>query len=476
VANVTLIERNPAVLDTEAATRAKAEKAPYGVRREARAALALWIVPLAAYLAKRKPPRGLETVLRGLSYEQLAFMALRSILDRIHIGWGEAENPEMIFRLELGRRVRDELEFAGLLAAKPYVQAARNRRAALGKFRRVDWTNAECARVGDWLWDALAQMSCFDEDDRGLPCIRADHRAALEQFAEDHLYDHPLYKPRLEPPPAWTDWRVDCPGDLAATFVQTTDPRTIEKIEAAFAEGTIRPHAEALSRLQSVPFKINPAMLPLVREFAGEDYRRDVVVAEALIGQRFSNRVRCDWRGRLIPMCHFSYYRGDPVRSLFMFADGKPIDGAINWLEIAVANAYGEKGTWPERHKWVADNRELIKAVAADPGLIRRQPIGAKEPFQFAAACIEYVAADTHGPEYDTHLPVWLDASSNGLQHLAIMRRDVALAKLVNLEATSVVNIHAAARYQHRREKIFDGALSRSSHHPDGDRRCRALR
>jgi DNA-directed RNA polymerase len=53
-----------------------------------------------------------------------------------------------------------------------------------------------------------------------------------------------------------------------------------------------------------------------------------------------------------------------------------------------------------------------------DPGLIWRQGIKAKEPFQFAAACIEYVAADTHGSEYVTHLPVWLDASSNGLQHL----------------------------------------------------------
>jgi DNA-directed RNA polymerase len=62
--------------------------------------------------------------------------------------------------------------------------------------------------------------------------------------------------------------------------------------------------------------------------------------------------------------------------------------------------------------------------------LIWRQGIKAKEPFQFAAACIEYVAADTHGTEYVTHLPVWLDASSNGLQHLAIMRRDVKLAAM----------------------------------------------
>ena len=226
-------------------------------------------------------PGGLETVLRGLSREQLAFVALRAVLDRIHAGWDpKAQNPDMLFRLELGRRVRDELEFAGLLGAKKYVKAAPSKHAALGKFRRVDWTNAECAQVGDWLWDALAEMSCFDEDDRGLPCIHADHKAALEQFAEDHLYDHPLYKPRLVQPPPWTDWRVECPGDIAATFVQTSDPGTIQKIQAAFAGGSIRPHAEAVSRIQSVPLKINAAMLPVVREFAGDEYHRDGVIAE----------------------------------------------------------------------------------------------------------------------------------------------------------------------------------------------------
>jgi DNA-directed RNA polymerase len=77
--------------------------------------------------------------------------------------------------------------------------------------------------------------------------------------------------------------------------------------------------------------------------------------------------------------------------------------------------------------------------VAADPTFVWRRPIKASEPFQFAAACIEYIAAYTHGPEYITHLPVWLDASSNGLQHLACMRRDVQLAKMVNLETSAIV-------------------------------------
>jgi hypothetical protein len=470
-------------------------------------------------LAKSTPPRGLEQVLRGLDHQQLALIALRSVLDQIHFGWDKrkdrrkkdgkrtVENPDMLFRLELGHAVRDELEFAGLLGAKKYVEAARNKHAALGrlKFRRVDWTRAECAQVGDWLWDAIAEMSCFDTDERGFPCFHADHKAALDKLAEEVLFDHPLYKPKLTEPPAWTSWRVECPGDIGATFVKASDPETIETIKAAFVrpppddrpdeappeaavmpeeppEAPIMAHARAVSAIQSVPLKINAAMLPLVREFAGDEYRRDVVVAEALIDkERFWNRVRCDRRGRLIQMSDFNYTRSDPVRSLFMFAEGKPLGHMgfmvagqhagrpIDWLEIAIANAYGVKGTWADRHEWVAkpENHELIKAVSVDPGLIWRRKIGAKEPFQFAAACLEFVAADTHGPTYETHLPVWLDASSNGLQHLAIMRRDVKLAEMVNLKARVTernLEIHDVYDIvaRHEQQDLFADEPSRS--------------
>jgi DNA-directed RNA polymerase len=454
-------------LDTAAATRAKVGRTPYSVQEVGREALKLWIEPLAAHLGR--PPRGFEQVVRQLDREQLAFLALRAVLDQIHKGWNlrkgkhgrerKVKNPDMLFCLELGRAVRDELEFAGLLVAKQYVRAARKRHTALGtmKFRRVDWTPAECARVGDWLWDALSKMSCFDTDERGYPKLHADHQAAMDKLAEEVLYDHPLYKPKLFEPPPWAAWRVECPGDIAATFVKANDAETIERVKAAFADGSIEPHARAVSAIQSVPLKINAAILPLVREFAGDEYWRDVVVAEALVdAPRFWNRVRCDWRGRLIQMSDFNYAQSDPVRSLFMFAEGEPLGldatqraldklglcgqlpevtgRPIDWLEVEVANAYGAKGTWAERRAWVGGNRELIKAVAAEPAQIWRSRVAADEPFRFAAACMEYVAADTRGSAYLTHLPCWLDASSNGLQHIALMMRDVKLAERVNLK------------------------------------------
>jgi hypothetical protein len=55
--------RGDPILDTWAATEAKAAEGPFSTSKAGREALRLWIDPLAAYLVSRKPPRGLEQVL-----------------------------------------------------------------------------------------------------------------------------------------------------------------------------------------------------------------------------------------------------------------------------------------------------------------------------------------------------------------------------------------------------------------------------
>src|SRR5262249_8264670 len=168
-------------------------------------------------------------------------------------------------------------------------------------------------------------------------------------------------------------------------------------------------------------------------------YKRDIEIAEELGNQTFWSPIHCDFRGRFVHMSDFNYNRGDPVRSLFKFASGAEIKDGLPWLEIAVANTFGKKGTWQERWEGVADNFDFIKDVARSPRLLWLKYINdsgkptAKEPFQFAAACAEYIAARDGGREYKAHLPIWLDATSNGLQHLAMLGRDSKLAEWVNL-------------------------------------------
>jgi hypothetical protein len=230
------------ILDTQARTREKFGKGPLSTQVIGRALLEGWVPPLASYMATQRPPRGLETVIRKLSSEQLAFLALSAILNQIHMGWDvrrrgkkkkRVKNPDMLFRLELGRAVRDELEFAGLLrggAGKAYISAAEDkagRRIRLGAFRKLEWTDAECARAGDWLWDCLAQMDCFDEDERGFPKIADDHKAAMDELTDELVFKHPLYQPSLMEPPPWTAWRTEYDDRISAIFVRTNDLKTV---------------------------------------------------------------------------------------------------------------------------------------------------------------------------------------------------------------------------------------------------------
>src|SRR5262245_54403925 len=128
-------------LDTKTRTRERFGKVPFSTQVVGSEALKRWVLALARHLVRRRPAKGLESVRRALSRRQLAFLALRAVLDRIYAGWGKRgrkiiKNPDRHFRQELGYAVRDELEFGGLLAAKPWVRAAKNmagRRARLGK-------------------------------------------------------------------------------------------------------------------------------------------------------------------------------------------------------------------------------------------------------------------------------------------------------------------------------------------------------
>ena len=277
-------------------------------------------------------------------------------------------------------------------------------------------------------------MTCFTEDDRGFPAIAADHQEAFDAFVKDHLYDHPLYRPQTLPPAPWTDWENDYLGtSIRTAFVKANDPQTHAEIKAAFADGSILEHVRAVNALQAVPFTINEVTLRLLKQFGAKEFKREIAIADALVGKQFWCPLRCDRRGRLIHLSDFNPFRGDEVRSLFLFAQGKPIGSSIAWLEIAIAHSYGKSGTLTERTDWVRDNIDLIKACAEGPNSVFRLDPAPEKPYQFVAACVEYVAAAADTSDYETRLPIWLDATSNGLQHLAMLRRDPELAGEVNL-------------------------------------------
>lgn len=143
-----------------------------------------------------------------------------------------------------------------------------------------------------------------------------------------------------------------------------------------------------------------------------------------------------DFRGRIYPLPQDINPQGDDLaKALLMFAEGKPItERGVWWLAIAVANAFGhDKLTFEERFDWVQRNLGLICESAAFPLEGKRFWTTADEPWMALALCYEFAEAWHQGADYISHIPVHLDGSCNGLQHLSAWGLDPIGAKATNL-------------------------------------------
>lgn len=154
-----------------------------------------------------------------------------------------------------------------------------------------------------------------------------------------------------------------------------------------------------------------------------------------------------DFRGRLYPeVTDLTPQGNDASKALLRFAHGKPLgkDGRW-WLYIRAANCYAavegpvavDKQVLADRYQWTESNLDRISEAVESPLDGTRWWTEAKDdPWCFLATCFEIAEAlQLDNPEqFISHLPVNLDGSCNGLQHLAAMGRDRA-----GCEATNVI-------------------------------------
>jgi DNA-directed RNA polymerase len=143
-----------------------------------------------------------------------------------------------------------------------------------------------------------------------------------------------------------------------------------------------------------------------------------------------------DWRGRAYAVPGFVNPQSDDSgKALLSFAIGKPLgDEGVAWLAIHLANTYGyDKVTFEERIQWTVDNTEAILDSALKSVEGNRFWLEADKPFQFLAACFEWVGYTMQGKDYVSHLPVGLDGSCNGLQNFSAMLRDPVGSKATNV-------------------------------------------
>jgi len=156
---------------------------------------------------------------------------------------------------------------------------------------------------------------------------------------------------------------------------------------------------------------------------------------------------KADYRGRIYAETPWlTPQGGDLQRALFEFARGRPLDEAgVRALRRHGANLVRRSrllqdlgiddrqvATLDERERWVVAHEPEILASAASP---LREPFWrtvAGKPMQFLAFCLAY-RQWTLEPSVPVHLPVQIDGTCNGLQHIAALTGDAGLARAVNV-------------------------------------------
>ena len=153
-----------------------------------------------------------------------------------------------------------------------------------------------------------------------------------------------------------------------------------------------------------------------------------------------------DWRGRLYTQSFFiSYQSGDFGNSLINFYDGEKItENGLKYLYIHGANCHNEnnisKKSINDRIDWVRNN--LNKIINLDIDFILK----ADSLFLFLSFCLSM--REIHVNKNDMlYLPVFLDATCSGIQHLAGILKDYDIGKKVNLipqnENDNVMDIYS---------------------------------
>ncbi|WP_297894694.1 DNA-directed RNA polymerase [uncultured Desulfovibrio sp.] len=143
-----------------------------------------------------------------------------------------------------------------------------------------------------------------------------------------------------------------------------------------------------------------------------------------------------DFRGRIYAVPAYLNPQGTHLaKALLCFAEGKPLGNmaAVKWLAIHGSNTWGnDKVSLDDRHSWVLQNQDKIKAVADDPYNATWWQ-EADDPWGFLAFCFEWAGYLREGLDFVSRLPVAMDGTCNGLQIFSLILRDEIGGAAVNL-------------------------------------------
>lgn len=176
----------------------------------------------------------------------------------------------------------------------------------------------------------------------------------------------------------------------------------------------------------------------VTRSGLATEARYIVECADKLGSQVFYHQYNCDFRGRIYPLSAFlNEQSSDRSKGIMLFDEPKALgENGLYWLMVHTANVWGEdKLTLDGRAQFVEDNMDLWGVWAADP-INNTGWMNADKPWSFLSAIIELSnieVFDGDVQDYPCALPIFVDGSNNGVQHMAALTHDETTAPLVNL-------------------------------------------
>lgn len=315
------------------------------------------------------------------------------------------------------------------------------------------WITSRCAKVGltapvykpliipprDWTYDNLTNGVYHTNHNRPVKLIKTNNKAYFEELkhADMDVVLHSLnamqrtawqvnpdiYPLLQEMYSAGIEWVKSIPSlynEPLPEYPEDYDDYTKEQ-RAAFVQERFR--IQTLNDENKSKRIAYASMMDAAEEF--KDY------------DQFYFGYNLDFRGRVYAVSGYNAMGPDAMKASLRFAEGKPLgESGAKWLAIHMANTGDfdkiSKKTLEERVEWVYENEHWIVQCAENPW-DNRKWAEADKPLQFLAAAIEWKGYCEQGESFVSHLPIALDGSCSGLQHLSMAMRCTTTAEAVNI-------------------------------------------
>ena len=330
--------------------------------------------------------------------------------------------------------------------------------------------------LGDILLESLAQ--CHEEDEEPIITITRQSREAymIEIIGIDHELDHTLRHTSFIPIQPITHRKQANGHPVIKRWGSDKDERFQSLLD--------KPFIQALDKMQAQSWRINTpvyeailaAGLPEIDSDANElkqdqqtSKRRDRVGilkrAEQLLDRSFYQYVDCDYRGRVYYMEPYMNFQGsDYARGMMLFDKPKRVTKkGLVWLAQHTANCFNRSYTISELvslgYHMYADHlkAEGLESISVDKfrpydkeawtwnnmgDILKtarsKELHDCEKPVSFLACCLEWEKYHDNPRSFTSALPIPIDGSNNGWQHLAAISKDPEAGRLVGLVPTDI--------------------------------------